>query len=152
MTEVFVLTERQLLLWRMRMKGMSLSEIASRLGISRQAVHKGLQAAENKVYKALVSAAAASKIEVRRIEVEKGILVGWSPWLRTYVYITFSSRNGVQIWFRHEGDCKACPLRDECMRMLLSEAEERGIKLPSPDEMEPIQPADILFEKILEER
>jgi transcriptional regulator len=149
---MFVLTDRQLLLWRMRLRGMSISEIASRLGISRQAVHKGLQAAENKVYKALVSVAAASKIEVRRIDVEKGVLVGWSPWLKTDVYITFSSRNGVQIWFRHEGDCKTCPLREECIRILLSEADERGIKLPSPDEMEPSQLADILFEKILEER
>jgi len=133
------------------MRGLTASEIASRLGVSRQAVHKGLQAVENKVYRALISAAVASKIEIKRVDARRGVLVGWSPWLKTEVIITFSARNGVQIWFRHKGDCRECPLRDECIRILRGEAEERGIRLPGAEGMEPYQLADILFKKILEE-
>ena len=144
------LTSRQLSLWKMRRSGLSISEIASRLGISRQAVHKGLQAIDAKVYRALTSAAEAAKVEIRRVNVEKGLLVGWSPWLKTDVYITFSARNGVQIWFRHEGDCRSCPLRSDCRRVLLGEAEERGIELPRSEEVEPSQLAEILFQKLLE--
>ncbi len=144
------LTEKQLLLWRLRQSGLTLSEIATKLGISRQAVHKTMQTVENKVYEALISAAAASKVEIRRIDAKRGILVGWSPWLKTEVYITFSSRNGLQIWFKHEGDCKTCPLREDCRKILLNEAEERGIELPASREIEPSKLAEILFDKLLE--
>lgn len=142
------LTNRQLHLWKLRRSGLRTSEIASRLGISRQAVHKGLKVVEAKVYKALISAAMASRVEIRRVDVEKGLLVGWSPWLGVDVYITFSAKNGVQIWFKHEGSCRKCPLREDCKRILLSEAEERGIALP--EDLEPSQLAELLFEKLLE--
>lgn len=46
MMSLSVLTPRQFTLWKMKRSGLSISEIASRLGISRQAVHKGLQAVE----------------------------------------------------------------------------------------------------------
>ncbi len=145
------LTDRQLSLWRMRQRGLSISEIASRLGVSRQAIHKNLQAVENKIYRALISAAAASKVEIRKIDARKGILIGWSPWLKTEVYITFSSRNGLQIWFKHEGDCKTCPLRDDCIRILVNEAEERGVRLPIDAGLDPSKLAEIFFNKLLGE-
>ncbi|MCD6510780.1 MAG: hypothetical protein J7L11_10400 [Thermoprotei archaeon] len=144
------LTDRQLSLWRLKRSGLRISEIAARLGISRQAVHKGLRAVEAKIYRALVSAAMASKVEIRNIDVEKGLLVGWSPWLKVDVYILFSAKNGVQIWFKHEGNCRECPLRDDCRSLLLDEAEERGIMLPKGEDIEPSQLAKMFFKKLLE--
>jgi len=144
------LTDKQLLLWRLRRSGLSISEIASRLGISRQAVHKSLQSIESKVYRALIATARASKIEVRKIDAQKGVLVGWSPGLDTEVYITFSSKNGIQIWFRHERrDCKDCPFREDCKRILFEEAEERGISLPKDENLDPSDLAKLLFEKLV---
>jgi len=144
------LTERQLLLWRLRRGGLSISEIASKLGISRQAVHKSLQSIESKVYRALIAAAKASKVEIREIDAQKGILVGWSPGLNTEVYITFSSKNGIQIWFKHEkADCESCPFKEDCKRILFDEAEERGISLPKKKDLKPSELAEILFKEIL---
>ena len=81
---------------------------------------------------------------------EKGLLVGWSPWLKVDVYILFSAKNGVQIWFKHEGNCRECPLRDDCRSLLLDEAEERGITLPKGEDIEPSQLAKMFFKKLLE--
>ena len=146
---VLTLTDKQASLWKLRSLNLSISEIASRLGISRQAVHRSLQVIDMKVYKALTSVATACKVEIRRIDVKKGFLVGWSPWLGVDVYITFSVKNGIQVWFKHKGNCKECSLRDECRRILLSEAEERGINLPKDERIEPSQLAEIFFKELL---
>jgi predicted transcriptional regulator len=140
------LTQRQIDLWRLSVRGLSLSEIASALKISRQAVHKGLQSLETKIYKALIGVAKANRIEIREINAKKGYLVGWSPEFGVEVIITFSAKNGVQVWFRHKGDCKNCSMREECRRILLNEAEERGIELK---EDEPCKMAEELFRRIL---
>ena len=140
-------TEKQLSLWRLRRDGLSISEIASKLGISRQAVHKGLQSVDAKIYRALTSAAASAKIEIKRVDVEKGLLIGWSPWLKSDVYMTFSAKNGVQMWFEQEKDCGSCPFRSDCLRILREEAEERGIELPKDEE--PSRLAKVLFQRLL---
>ena len=148
--EMLSLTDKQILLWKLRRSGLSISEIASKLGVSRQAVHKNLQSVESKVYKALIAAAKASKVEIKEVNAHRGFLVGWSPGLRTEVYITFSSKNGIQIWFKHERvECKNCPLEEDCKRILFTEAEERGILLPKNEGLRPSELAKILFKELL---
>ncbi|RLF17965.1 MAG: hypothetical protein DRJ68_07175 [Thermoprotei archaeon] len=150
MVDVMPLTPKQLQLLKLWSEGLSLSEIALKLGVSRQAVHKGIQAAEAKVYRILVSAAKASKIEIRSVDAKRGFLVGWSPWLKSEVYITLSVKNGLQIWFKHEADCSSCPLREDCKRILLGEMEERGIRVEGAEDMEPSKLADELFSRLKE--
>ena len=62
------LTERQIVLWKLKLKGLSPSEIAVNLNISRQAVHRALKSIESKVYKALIGVAKANRIEIREIK------------------------------------------------------------------------------------
>ena len=137
------------MLWRLKILGLGGSEIARRLGISRQAVYKNLRIIESKIYKGLISTASLIKVEIRKIDIENGYLVGWSPGLNMDVYITFSTKNGFQVWFKHEGECSKCSLRDECRRIILSEARERNISLPTDPDVEPTELADIFFKKLL---
>jgi len=146
-----ILTKRQALIWRLRVLGLGISEIGRRIGISRQAVHKNIKAIESKIYGGLISTANSIKIDIRKIDIKNGYLVGWSPGLNMEVYITFSTRNGFQVWFKHEGECNKCPLRDECRRIILSEARERNIPLPNDPNIEPTELADIFFKKLLGE-
>lgn len=143
------LTDRQVLLWRLKRRGLSLGEIAKELGVSRQAVHKGLRVVEGKIRGALLSTAKACRIDVREVDAKRGYLWGWSPWMSTEVYVTFSAKNGVQVWFRHEADCRNCPLQEECRRILLSEAEERGIDLRDDEDVEPSELAEEFFSKLV---
>lgn len=144
------LTARQKQIWALQGKGLIEAEIARRLKVTRQTVHKALNTANNKVSKALLEAAQLNKIKVGSLDPAKGILIGRSRVFKTTTLITFSAKNGVQVWYKGEEDCWNCDQLQECRRILLAEAEERGIQLPEDkDSMLPSKLADILFSKIV---
>jgi len=77
-------------------------------------------------------------------------LLGRSPALGMDALITFSDVNGLQLWFRGEGNCSECDLADQCKATLIREAKFRGIELPENfDEVQPTLIADMLFEVIM---
>jgi len=147
------LTSKQKQIWDLKGKGLLEANIARRLNVSRQTIHKALNVANTKVSQALQETARLNKIRVKTVDPANGILVGYSPDFKTTAMITFSARNGVQIWYRHEGDCKNCEQLSACRKSLLAEAEERDIKLSeNQSSMLPSQLAEILFSKIAGER
>jgi hypothetical protein len=146
------LTLRQKRIWDLKSKGLYEAGIARRLNVTRQTVHKALKVANTKVFKALQETARLNKIKVRTIDPTKGILLGYSPEFHTTTMITFSARNGVQVWYKHEGDCENCDQLQVCRTILLAEAEDRKIQLPeNKDSMLPSELAEILFSKIVGE-
>lgn len=146
------LTSRQKRIWNLKSKGLLQASIARRLDVTRQTVHKALNIANSKVSQALQETAKLNKIKVRTVDPTNGILVGYSPEFNTTAMITFSARNGVQIWYRHEGDCENCDQLQVCRTMLLAEAEDRKIQLPeNKDSMLPSELAETLFSKIIGE-
>ena len=83
---------------------------------------------------------------------EKGFLLGRSPSFGMDALVTFSERNGIQVWYRGEGGCSECSWLSSCKKKLLIEAEERGIQLPErAEDIEPSKLAESLFKKIMEE-
>jgi hypothetical protein len=121
------------------------------MDVTRQTVNKTFNAIDSRVSKALLEAAQINRIETSRLDHEKGYLLGRSPSLGMDVLITFSERNGIQVWYKGEGGCSDCTGRDSCKQKLLIEAEDRGIQLPeNVEEKEPSELADILFKKIVE--
>lgn len=146
------LTSRQKRIWHLKSKGLLQASIARRLNVTRQTVHKALNVANTKVAQALLETAKINKIRVKTVDHVNGILIGYSPEFKTTAMITFSARNGVQIWYRHEGDCENCDQLQVCRTMLLAEAEDRNIQLPeNPNSMLPSKLAEILFSKIIGE-
>ncbi len=144
------LTTRQRDLWALRRSGLSEGRIADRLHISRQAVNKALTTIDAKVSRALTEAATINRLEITTIDSEKGILTGYSRDLKTRVIVTFSPKNGVQVWYKHQGDCNDCARLEECMRILLSEAEERGIQLSEDERLyPPSRLAEVMFERLM---
>lgn len=143
------LTSKQKLIWDLKSNGFSEVNIARKLEVTRQTVHKALNIANSKVYVALEEAAKINKIRAKTIDPTKGILVGYSPDFKTKALITFSAKNGVQIWYKHEGDCKNCDQLQVCREMLLAEAKDRNVQLPkNADSMLPSKLAETLFSKI----
>jgi len=145
------LTPKQMRFWRLRFEGFTQAEISRKMGVTRQTVNKALSVVDSKVAKALLEAAQLNRVEIRKIDVERGFLLGRSLSLGMETLITFSDENGIQIWYRGEGHCSECELLKSCREKLLAEARLRGIDLAKEAEMmQPSKLADLLFEKIME--
>jgi transcriptional regulator len=143
------LTSKQLKIWDLKRRGFLEAGIARELDISRQTVHKAADVADSKVSQALMETAELNKIKVRAVDSAIGILSGFSSEFKTPVIITFSARNGVQVWYKHEGDCKNCGHLENCRKTLLAEIGERNIQPPENlGSISPSKIAELLFQKI----
>ena len=100
--------EKWFAFWTMRRRGTANIAIANLLGISRQAVSKALHSIDGKIESALRDMARANRIQVEKIDMERGILFGRSVPFQTSAYIFVSEKHGMQVWYEHDGDCKAC--------------------------------------------
>lgn len=143
------LTLTQKTIWDLKSSGLTEAGIARRLNVTRQTVHKALEIANSKVIDLLKEAAELNNIKIKKINQPLGVLVGYSPHFKTQTLITFSSKNGIRTWYKHEGDCKNCEQLKKCKQMLTEEANERHIPLPNTIEaMLPSELAKILFSEI----
>jgi len=146
------LTPKQRKYWGLRRSGMTQADISREMDVTRQTVNKTFIAVDSRVSRALLEAAQINRVEINRVNPEKGFLLGRSPSLGMDVLVTFSERNGIQVWYRGEGGCSECSWRESCKQKLLIEAEDRGIPLPEKaEEKEPSQLAETLFTTIMEE-
>ena len=146
------LTPKQRKYWGLRRSGLTQADISRKMDVTRQTVNKTFIAIDSRVSKALLEAAQINRIETIQLDQEKGYLLGRSPSLGLDTLITFSERNGIQIWYKGESGCPDCTRSESCKQTLRIEAEDRNIQLPEKaTEMEPSKLADILFKKIIEE-
>lgn len=142
------LTSYQGMVWGLFRKGLSQTEIASQLEVSRQAIHKTLDKANNRVLRALLDTAQINKLDIRKVDSVKGVLVGYSPGFRSRVFIIYSPKNGVQMWYEHQGQCEGCQRREECTKKLLETAKEWEIGITKDETM---LPPTLLAEKMFAE-
>jgi hypothetical protein len=143
------LTSRQKLIWELRSDGLAEASIARKLNVTRQNIHQTLDSAEAKVGEALEETAKINKIEIESIDPSKGFLTGYSPHFDTKTFVTFSAKNGVQVWYKHEGNCEKCKKLQTCREALLAEAKDRNFLLPKGTELiSPSKLAEALFTRI----
>lgn len=137
------------MIWRLCRKGLSQTKIALNLGVSRQAIHKTRKEANVRVRKALLDAAQINKLDIKKVDSVKGVLVGYSHGFRSRVFLIFTPKNGVQLWYEHKGQCNDCEKRNECITKLLETAKEWEITLQEEDTMlPPTQLAERLFSEV----
>ena len=136
-------------MWDLKSSGIPEATIARKLNITRQSVHEALNNANNKIGEALEETAKINKIETQKINPDKGFLLGYSDHFKTQAFITFSAKNGVQVWYKHEGDCEKCNKLQTCRETLLSEAKDRNfLLLDDTSKILPSKLAEALFTKI----
>ena len=123
------LTKRETSIWSLRHILGSQAKIARRLNISRQAIHKSLQTIDKKIEQALNEAATTNNLDIKKIDVIHGVMYAYSPAYQIPVIVSLSEANGLKVWYLYEGNCEECSRSAECMTLLESEAEERGINI-----------------------
>ena len=136
----------------MKRNGLSQSEIARRLNVSRQAVNQLAQNIPTKVTEALYDASKLNRMEPRLVDSARGVLVGWSKEFQTEIVITLHTRLGLRIWYQHNlGRCKICPDKGQCKSLLLENAVEYGVSLTRHEkELDPAKLSKIIFSRFLD--
>lgn len=143
------LTPTQKTIWDLKKTGIPEASVARKLKVTRQTVHKALDIANSKITKSLEETAQLNKIKVETVNPTNGILLGYSTHFQTKALITFSAKNGIQVWYKHEGDCKNCEQLQKCKETLLAEAKERNIPISeNMNKMLPSEFSEILFSKL----
>jgi len=145
------LTPKQLSFWSLRRQGLTQAEVSRRVGVTPQTTNKTFNAIDAKISRALTDAAQLHRLDIRTIDLRKGFLLGYSPTWKTDVLVTFSVANGIQVWYKGEGNCSECTKLESCRQTLIRESEERGIPLPRDKaRIGPSHLADNLFKAIME--
>jgi hypothetical protein len=146
------LTSKQLAFWSLRRQGLSQADVSRKIGVTPQTTNKTMNAIDAKIYRALTDAAQLHRLDIRKIDLDNGFLLGHSPTWKTDALVTFSVANGIQVWYKGEGDCCECTNLESCRQSLIRESEERRIPLPKDKtKINPSLLADNLFKAILEE-
>jgi hypothetical protein len=145
------LTPKQLSFWNLRRQGLTQAEVSRKIGVTPQTTNKTFNAIDTKMSRALTDAAQLHRLNIHRIDLKNGFLLGHSPTWTADVLVTFSVANGIQVWYKGEGDCSECTSIESCRQSLIRESEERKISLPrDKSKMNPSNLADNLFKVILE--
>jgi hypothetical protein len=140
------LNDKQFEFWRLRRSGILSIDIARLFNISKQAVSKALLTMDERIENTLLEMARANQIEVEKVNLGRGILFGHSVPFNTSAIIFVSAKRGMQVWYKHEGNCGACIRYAQCIELLWDFADEMKIKLEKTDD--PTKLADELFEKL----
>lgn len=144
------MNDKQFRFWKMRRSGMSNISIANLLGITRQGVSQALRAMDEKIDASLREMAVANRIQIERIDQEKGVLFGRSIPFQTSAYIFVSDKHGMQVWYEHEGECGSCNEYTKCIEFIWDFASELGISIEKTQD--PTKMADELLAKIRGDR
>ena len=145
------LTAKQRLIWGLKHSGVREANIARQLDVTRQTVHKIIDIANARVEDSLKEAAELNKIEILTLDFQKGFLSGYSSHFKTEAFVTFTAKNGIQIWYKQDGNCAKCRHLKACREKLITEAAERNFLLTEDiNEIIPSKLADALFSRLLQ--
>jgi DNA-binding CsgD family transcriptional regulator len=144
------LSARQRDIWGLLRDGLTQSEIARRLSITRQTVHQLANTIPEKMAAALNDAAALNNLTPIQVDVNKGILFGWSREFNTETVIAMT-REGLRVWYKHDlGKCEICPDRRGCKSTLLKSAQDLGVPLTSQERrLPPLALSKVVFLRAL---
>lgn len=140
--------DKQFGFWKMRRTGMSNIFTANLPGITRQGVSQSLRQKDKKIDASLREMTRANRIQIGRIDVERGVLSGRSVPFRTDAVIFVPAKHGMQVWYDHKGDCASCDQFTQCIEFLREFAAGLGIRIGKTND--PTTMAEELLAKIRE--
>ena len=136
-----LLSTHESIVWKKFQGGKSTGDIAdeSEEGWSPSYVSRVLNRARKKVAEALEEHAKSHRLDIESLLDYKGLLIGFDYQANAQVYIVFTEKLGIIVWYKHDSYagklCLDCPKESECREILDTIQEEYSITL-RPDEKE----------------
>jgi hypothetical protein len=134
-----LLSKHESIVWKEFHKGKSTSEIAekSKEEWTPSYVSRVLTRTREKISKALEEHAKSHRLDIESLLDYKGLLIGFDYQANAQVYIVFTEKQGIIVWYKHDSYagklCPECPKETECREILDTIIEEYKITL-RPDE------------------
>ena len=142
-------TDKQLEIWILKRNRMKSKKIADHKHVTEGFISSSLSEANRRIEGLLENAAHMNKISLKVLNGELGYARGKSHMFDVPVYITYSPKNGVQVWYEDKGNCVKCEKYEFCRAVIIQEFKERNIKLENPT-LQPTLLIDHLIKKIEE--
>jgi hypothetical protein len=136
-----LLSNQESVVWRAFQTGKPTSAVAqeSEKEWSPAYVSRILNRARKKIAKALIERANSHRLDIESLLDYKGLLIGFDYQANAQVYIIFTERLGIIVWYKHDSYagklCRECPKESECREILDTIMEEYNINM-RPDEEE----------------
>jgi hypothetical protein len=151
-----LLSNHEAVVWQEFQKGKSTSMIANELVEERWSppyVSRVLNRARSKISKALKEHAGSHRLDVETILDYKGLLIGFDYQANAPVYIVYTEKRGIIVWYRHESYagklCPECPKENECREALTTVMEEYNVTLRPDEKILPMtQQSTAIFHKL----
>jgi hypothetical protein len=155
-SELGLLSSHEGIVWREFQYGNSTSTIAEsnhEESWSPAYVSRVLNRARSKISRALEEHANSHRLDVESLLDYKGLLIGFDYQANAQVYIVYTERLGIIVWYRHDSYagklCLECPKEVECSEALEAIMEEYNIRLRPDEETLPITQKSIaVFNKL----
>jgi len=131
-----LLSTHESIVWQEFQKGKNTSSIAAahkKDTWSPGYVSRVLNRARKKIAKKLKDHAISHRLDIETLLDYKGLLIGFDYQTNTQVYIIFTEKNGIIVWYEHDSYagklCPDCPKEEECRETLDNIADEHNIQL-----------------------
>lgn len=128
--------------WRQFQKGKNTSTIAEEHTPEHWTpayVSRVLNRAREKIAKTLKEHANSHRLDIETLSDYKGLLIGYDYQTSSQVYIVYTEKLGIIVWYKHDSYggrlCPQCPKMTECKETLCTIIDEYNLPL-RPDEKE----------------
>ena len=151
-----ILSRDEQIVWQRFHHGMSTSTIAKaalKKKWSVAYVSRVLNRARKKIAKVLQEQAKSHRLDVESLLDYNGLLIGFDYQANTVVYVVFTVKLGVIVWYKHASYagmlCHNCPKLNECRETLDTVVSEYDIKLRPDEKVLPMtQQSSAIFNKL----
>jgi len=151
-----LLSNHEVIVWLDFQKGKSTGIIAEERGdelSSQPYVSRVLNRARKKIAKTLREHANSHRLDVESLLDYKGLLIGFDYQANAQVYIVYTERLGVIVWYRHDSYagklCPECPKEAECRDALDTIMDEYSISLrPEEEKLYMTEQSSAIFNKL----
>jgi DNA-binding CsgD family transcriptional regulator len=147
------LSQKQKTVWSLLTMGLSTAKIAERLHTTRQFINQTKLAAEARLSTTLLDVAQANGLQVTKLYLKAGILLGFHPALKRKAILTYSTNYGIKVWYWHDNPEEVTDqaFLNMTRQYLLDIAKERGIKIENAPNLHPAKLAHFVFSKLIPE-
>ncbi len=134
-----LLSNHESIVWQEFQKGKPSSDIAyeSKEEWSPSYVSRVLNRTRKKIAKALEEHAKSHRLDIESLLDYKGMLIGFDYQANAQVYILFTKKLGIIVWYKHDSYagklCPKCPKESECREILDTILEEYNLTLRSDE-------------------